>query len=81
MAHPELNPRARRVIEEMLNAKMSVREIKRNHSRDEDIRQLNGYHAVPKWPKSAHNCTPASIVDEADEHTCTKTVQRRRMRI
>lgn len=61
MAHTELDLRERRVIEDMLNAKMSVgeiaadigrhrsnvyREIKRNTYRDDELPELNGYHAV-----------------------------------
>lgn len=58
MAHTELNLRERRVIEDMLNAKMSVskiaseigrhpstiyRDIKRNSFVDDELPNLNGY--------------------------------------
>jgi len=61
MANTELGLRERRTIEDMLNAKMSVdkiaaeigrhratvyREIKRNRYVDDELPQLNGYHAV-----------------------------------
>ena len=59
MVHTELNLRERRVIEDMLNAKISVREIarelgrhvstvyrdiKRNGYTDEELPELNGYY-------------------------------------
>ena len=61
MAHTELNLRERRTIEDMLNAKIPVREIaaeigrhvstiyrdiKRNRYADEDLPELNGYYGV-----------------------------------
>ena len=61
MAHIELNLRERRRIEEMLNAKASVRkiaeaigrhpstvyrEIKRNAFSDEELPELNGYYGM-----------------------------------
>ena len=61
MAHTELNLRERRVIEDMLNAKIPIREIaaqigrhvstiyrdiKRNRYADEDLPELNGYYGV-----------------------------------
>ena len=61
MAHTELNLRERRVIEDMLNAKISVREIaaeigrhvstvyrdiKRNGYTDTELPELNGYYGV-----------------------------------
>lgn len=61
MAHTELDLRERRVIEDMLNAKMSVRkiaaeigrhcstiyrDIKRNGYVDEDLPNLNGYYGM-----------------------------------
>ncbi len=61
MAHTELNLRERRAIEDMLNAKMPVREIaaeigrhvstiyrdiKRNGYTDEELPELNGYYGV-----------------------------------
>jgi len=61
MAHTELRLRERRTIEDMLNAKMSVREIaaeigrhvsmvyrdiKRNGYTDEQLPELNGYYGV-----------------------------------
>ncbi len=61
MAHTELDLRERRVIEDMLNAKMSVdkiateigrhrstvyRAIKRNHYNDEELPYLSGYYGM-----------------------------------
>ena len=61
MAHRELNLRERRAIEDMLNAKISVkeiaaqigrhvstvyREIKRNHYDDKELPELNGYYGM-----------------------------------
>lgn len=61
MAHKELNLRERRAIEDMLNAKIAVREIsaeigrhvstvyreiKRNHYFDKELPELNGYYGV-----------------------------------
>lgn len=61
MAHTELNLRERRRIEDMLNAKIPVREIaaeigrhvstvyrdiKRNGYTDEKLPELNGYYTV-----------------------------------
>jgi len=61
MAHRELNLRERRAIEDMLNAKVPVREIaaeigrhvstvyreiKRNHYDDKELPELNGYYGV-----------------------------------
>lgn len=61
MAHRELNLRERRAIEDMLNAKVPVREIaaeigrhvstvyrdiKRNGYTDEELLKLNGYYGV-----------------------------------
>ena len=61
MAHTELNLRERRVIEDMLNAKIPIREIaaqigrhvstiyrdiKRNRYADNDLPELNGYYGV-----------------------------------
>ena len=61
MAHTELNLRERRTIEDMLNAKMSAREIateigrhvstvyrdiKRNGYTDEELPELNGYYGI-----------------------------------
>lgn len=61
MAHTELNLRERRVIEDMLDAKMSVREIaaeigrhcstmyrdiKRNGYTDTELPELNGYYGL-----------------------------------
>jgi Helix-turn-helix domain len=61
MAHRELNLRERRAIEDMLNAKIAVREIaaeidrhvstvyreiKRNHYDDKELPELNGYYGM-----------------------------------
>ncbi len=61
MAHRELSLRERRAIEDMLNAKMSVREVameigrhvstvyremQRNGYSDEELPELNGYYGV-----------------------------------
>ena len=61
MAHTELNLRERRVLEDMLNAKIPIREIaaqigrhvstiyrdiKRNRYADNDLPELNGYYGV-----------------------------------
>ena len=61
MAHRELNLRERRTIEDMLNAKIPVREvaaqigrhvstvyreIKRNHYDDKELPELNGYYGM-----------------------------------
>ncbi len=61
MAHTELNLRERRWIEDMLNAKIPVREIaaeigrhvltvyrdiKRNGYTDEELPELNGYYGI-----------------------------------
>lgn len=61
MTHTELDLRERRVIEDMLNAKKPIREIagelgrhrssvyreiKRNSYVDDELPELNGYHAV-----------------------------------
>jgi transposase, IS30 family len=61
MAHKELNLRERRVIEDMLNAKIPIREIaaqigrhvstiyrdiKRNRYADNDLPELNGYYGL-----------------------------------
>lgn len=61
MAHTELNLRERRVVEDMLNAKIPIREIaaqigrhvstiyrdiKRNRYADNDLPELNGYYGV-----------------------------------
>lgn len=61
MAHRELNLRERRTIEDMLNAKITVREIaveigrhvstvyreiKRNHYDDKELPELNGYYGM-----------------------------------
>ena len=61
MAHRELNLRERRTIEDMLNAKIPMREIaaeigrhvstiyreiKRNHYDDKELPELNGYYGM-----------------------------------
>ena len=61
MAHSELSLRERRMIEDMLNTKISVREIaveisrhlstvyreiKRNHYDDKELPELNGYYGM-----------------------------------
>lgn len=65
MAHTELNLRERSVIEDMLNAKLSVREIaaeigrhvstvfraiKRNGYSDDELPELSGYYGVVAEP-------------------------------
>jgi IS30 family transposase len=67
MAHAELNLRERRVIEDMLNAKMSVskisaeigrypptiyRDIKRNGFVDDELPKLNGYYGLVAQKKA-----------------------------